>query len=118
MMNTLWGWWIVLYYPVIFAVAFGSKMAAARYPENSPQRNRANMALGCAVIGMPSAPLIVFAVWFFLNAWSYPIWRWVAAYLALMFTLALFYGAMGKFPRFRWIVAKILSLFTGKQQPD
>jgi hypothetical protein len=65
---TLSEWWIILYYPVIFAVICGGKRFTDRYPEKSPQRNRAEMALGCAFLAMPSAPLIVFAVWFVSHA--------------------------------------------------
>ena len=40
---------------------------------------------------------------------------WVdQTYFALLFTLALFYGAMSKFPWLREIVAKILSPFSRK----
>jgi hypothetical protein len=113
-MSTLSAWWIILYYPVIFAVIFGGKRFTDRYPENSPQRNRAEMALGCAFLAMPSAPLILFAVWFVSNAWSDPVLRWIEVYFALLFNLALFYGAMAKFPRVRGIVVKILSPFSGK----
>lgn len=113
-MRVSWAWWFVLYYPIIFAVMFGGKRFTDRYPENSPQRNRAEMAFGCAFLVMPSAPLIVFAAWFVFNAWSDPVLGWVVVYFALIFILALFYGAMGRFLRFRRIVLKLLSPFSGK----
>jgi hypothetical protein len=113
-MSTLSAWWFILYYPVIFAVIFGGKRFTDRHRENSPQRNRAEMALGCALLAMPSAPLIVFAVWFVSSAWSDPVFRWIEVYVALLFTLALCFGAMSKFPRFRGIVVKILRPFSGR----
>lgn len=114
LMSTLWLWWIILYYPIIFAVMFGAKRVTDRYPENSPQRARADLALGCAVLGMPSAPLIVGAVWFVYNTWSHPIIRWIEAYVALMFAFAFFHGAMINSPWFREIVAKIRRPFSRK----
>jgi hypothetical protein len=113
-MGTFWLWWIILYYLVIFAVIFGGKRLADRYPENSSQRGRAEMALGCAFMAMPTAPLIVGAVWVVSNTWTDPVLGWVEAYFALLFTLALFYGAMGKYPWLRELVAKILSPLSRK----
>jgi hypothetical protein len=113
-MRTFELWWIILYYPIIFAVMFGSKRVTDRFPESSPQRNRAEMAMGCAVLALPSAPIIVGAVWFVYNTSSHPIIGWIEAFIALMFALAFFQGAMINSPRFREIVAKIRRPFSWK----
>jgi hypothetical protein len=52
-------WWFLLYYPIIFAIIFIGKRVETRYPLNSIERNRADMALGCAFMSLPSMPLIV-----------------------------------------------------------
>jgi hypothetical protein len=52
-------WWLILYYPVIFAIIFIGKRIESRYPQDSVERNRMDMALGCAFMSMPSMPLIV-----------------------------------------------------------
>ena len=57
-------WWLILYYPILFAVLYGGNRLSNRYPEGSPERNRTDLGLGCAFLAMPFAPVIVFAVWF------------------------------------------------------
>jgi hypothetical protein len=107
-------WWIILYYPVIFAVTFGSKRLTDRYPEGSPQRSRAESALGCMVIAMPSAPVIVGAVWFVSKTWSDPILGWIEAFFALLLAFGLFHGAMIRSPWLRAVVAKIATALSRK----
>jgi hypothetical protein len=112
--GSAWVWWMLLYYPVMFAVIFAGKNFTDRYPENSPQRSRAEMALGCALLAMPSAPAVVFAVWFVSNAWSDPVLSWIVVWFALLFMLAFFYGAMANWVRFREVVLKLLSPFSAR----
>jgi len=53
------GWWIVLYYPIIFAIMFIGYCLEKRYAPDSVERKRAEMGLGCGLILLPSLPLII-----------------------------------------------------------
>ena len=46
-------WWFVLYYPLMAAIILVGKRIERRYPPNSAERGRTEMALGCAVLSLP-----------------------------------------------------------------
>jgi hypothetical protein len=56
-------WWFILYWPIMGALIFIANRVAKQYPLESVARRRADIALGCGIIGLPSFPLIVFAMY-------------------------------------------------------
>jgi hypothetical protein len=52
-------WWIILYYPAIFLIIWIGKQVEKKYPTGSVERNRSEMALGCALLSLPGMPAII-----------------------------------------------------------
>ena len=46
MMGQILGWWLVLYFPIIFLVIIAAPRVEARYKDDPINRNRAILALG------------------------------------------------------------------------
>jgi len=40
-------WWFILYYPIMFALLFLGRLLEGRYPPDSVECRRADIALGC-----------------------------------------------------------------------
>jgi hypothetical protein len=47
-------WWLILYWPIMGTLIFTGNQIAKRYPADSIQRGRVEMALGCGIIAMPA----------------------------------------------------------------
>ena len=64
-------WWLILYWPLMAVLIFAGHRAAKRFPDGSVSRHRTDVALGCGVILLPSAPWIYIAVtWLVHRLWN------------------------------------------------
>jgi hypothetical protein len=100
-------WWLILYYPIIGALIFLGHRAEKRFPPNSNARNRTDLALGCAVLAMPGAPLIFFIGRLIVSNPSDPTIQIIETIGLFWIGLALFFGGLAKFPWMRKTVAAI-----------
>jgi hypothetical protein len=112
-------WWFILYYPIIGALIFLGHQAEKRFPPNSNARNRADLALGCVLIGMPTVPVILSIGSLIARNPSDPTIQLIEAIVLLNVGLALFFGGLAKFPWMRKAVAaiqnRIRSLLNGTE---
>jgi hypothetical protein len=91
-------WWLILYYPTIFALlALGARLDK-RYPAGSIQRNRADIALGCAFLALPGLPLII-AVSIIMRNPNDPTVLLIEAIVAFNVVLVVFFGGLMLFAK-------------------
>jgi hypothetical protein len=100
-------WWFVLYWPIMGAVIFIGHQVAKRYPSDSVERNRADLALGCVVIGMSGIPLLVAIGSLVIRNPTDPIILSIESFVGFWIALALFFGGLARFPWMRKAVAAI-----------
>jgi hypothetical protein len=55
-------WWFVLYYPALGLLIWAAHRASARYKGDPIKMRQAEMAIGCALMVLPIAPLLLFAI--------------------------------------------------------
>jgi hypothetical protein len=90
----------------VFVILLGYK-AKKRLPHYSHARNHADLALCCVLIGMPTAPVILFIGSLIARNPSDPTIQLIEAIVLLNIGLALFFGGLAKFPWMRKAVAAI-----------
>jgi len=100
-----WAWWIILYYSLGFAVLFLGTRLDKRYPAGSVQRNRAELALCCAWLALPTAPLIYgigCVIWhYYWHYYAEPPGLVIEAIVAFNLALALFLGGLSLIAKWR-----------------
>jgi hypothetical protein len=87
-------WWIILYWPVMFALLAVGKYTEKRYPEGSDARRRADTAGGCILIAMPSAPLVLLVGWLIVENIRSTTTQAILAVAAFLIGWTLVYGAL------------------------
>jgi hypothetical protein len=60
-------WWLILYWPIMGLLIFASHRAARRHRDDPAKLHRAELALGCGIIALPAAPLMMGAVGLILH---------------------------------------------------
>lgn len=94
-------WWLILYYPIIGILFYIANKVDARYPNGSVVRDRTEMALGCGILALPGAPLIIFIGSLIVHNPHEPIIQAFVAFGLFWLGCGLLFGAMVKFPRMR-----------------
>jgi hypothetical protein len=56
-------WWLVLYYPIMLVLLLVGGRLDKRFAPGSVGRNRGDLALGCAILALPAAPIILGVGW-------------------------------------------------------
>jgi hypothetical protein len=107
------GWWLVLYYPIMGLLIFIGNKVADRYPNESVVRERAEMALGCGILALPGAPLILFIGSLIVRNPHEPIIQLIVAFGLFWLCTALIFGALLKFPWVQKAVATIYNRIFG-----
>jgi hypothetical protein len=107
-------WWFLLYWPIMIAVIFFGVHYAERYPKDSSARRRVEIALGCVLIGMPAAPLLIAVGWVIVHNI-----RDTAAQVALVvgslsIGSALIFGALVNYTWARTALDRIRTLLSPK----
>ena len=100
-------WWFILYWPIMGALLFLGYRIEQWYPEGSRERNRADIAFKCAVIGLPSLPVIVTLIWLVLAGLSNLTLLVIALIAALAIGSALQYGGFARFPWMHRVIGKL-----------
>jgi hypothetical protein len=103
------GWWLVLYWPIMGGLFLLGRQAEKRYSPGSKERNRADLALGFALIAMPSAPLIIFIGMLVFRSPNDPIIKMFGWFVIFWICVALFYGALAKLSSARRAVEALRS---------
>jgi hypothetical protein len=101
------GWWLVLYYPTVALLLLIGNKVADRYPNGSVVRDRTEMALGCGILALPGAPLILFIGSLIVRNPHEPIIQMIVAFGLFWLCTALIFGAMANFPWMQKAVAAI-----------
>jgi hypothetical protein len=86
--------WFILYWPIMGALIFVGNRLDKRYAAGSVQRERADMALGCAILAMPGVPLVWAVGWIFMHNPTEPPILVIEAIIAFNLALALFFGGL------------------------
>lgn len=60
-------WWFVLYYPIVLILLWIGTRLDKRLAPGSKARDRADLALGCGILALPGAPLLVWLGWIVLH---------------------------------------------------
>ena len=97
-----WGaWWLILYWPIMGAVIFLGNRLDKRYAAGSVRRERADMALGCAILAMPGVPLVLGVGWIFVHNPTEPPILIIEAIVAYNAAMALIFGGLRLFAAIR-----------------
>jgi hypothetical protein len=89
-----------LYWPIMGVLILLGNRLDKRYAPGSVQRERADLALGCAIMAMPGVPAILVVCWIFIHNPTEPPVLVIEAVVAFNLALALFFGGL-------WLFAKI-----------
>jgi hypothetical protein len=92
------GWWLVLYYPIMGLLIYLGKTLADKYPNGSVARDSGEMALGCGILLLPGAPLILFIGSLIVRNPHEPMIQVFVGFCLFWLCTALVFGALVKFP--------------------